>query len=111
MNVFDRALGKLDRARLAKVLSMMGSLRDGEVLAAARLAETLRSQSGNTWYELLGANPHRDDWHDLIIRCLDHPDLLTGWEIDYLHSLRGFTDPSTKQRAILNRIWGKVRVG
>jgi hypothetical protein len=46
-SVFDRAhlAGALDRARLARVLGMMGSLHDGEVLAAARLAETLRSQS------------------------------------------------------------------
>jgi hypothetical protein len=98
----------LDRRRLARVLGMLGSLHDGEVLAAARTAETLRSQSDNTWYELLGAEPGHDP-HDLIIRCLDHPELLTDWEIQFLHSLRGFMDPSTKQIAILGRIWAKVR--
>jgi hypothetical protein len=86
---------------------MLGSLHDGEVLAAARTAETLRSQSGNTWYELLGAEPGRDP-HDTILRCLDHPELLTDWELEFLLSLRGFSVPSPKQLAILERIAAKV---
>jgi hypothetical protein len=97
----------LDRRKLARVLGMMGSLHDGEVLAAARLAETLRSQSGCMWHELLSANP-ADDPHDQIVRCLGHPELLTDWEIEFLHSLRGFAEVSPKQQAILDRIAAKV---
>jgi hypothetical protein len=52
---------------------------------------------------MIGAHPS-DDPHGQIIRCLDHPELLTDWEIDFLHSLRGFTEPTPKQRAILERI-------
>jgi hypothetical protein len=102
------AKAAVDRQRLARVLGMLGSTHDGEVLAAARLAEQLRARAGVTWTELLGAHPS-DDPHGQIIRCLDHPELLTDWEIDFLHILRGFTEPTPKQRAILERIALKVR--
>jgi hypothetical protein len=39
---------------LAKVLGMMGSAHDGEVLSAALKAEDARKKSGKTWQELLG---------------------------------------------------------
>jgi hypothetical protein len=97
----------LDRARLARVLGMLGSRHDGEVLSAARLAEVQRARAGVSWAELLGAN--LADPHDLIIRCLDHPELLTDWEVKFLLSLRGFAEPSPRQLAILERIAAKVR--
>lgn len=48
---------KLDRRRLVKVLGMLGSRHDGEVLAAARLAQYMIGQAKVTWAELLGVNP------------------------------------------------------
>ena len=48
---------KLDRVRLVKVLGMLGSRHDGEVLSAARLAQYMLSQSETTWAELLGVKP------------------------------------------------------
>lgn len=68
----------------------------------------LRSQSGNTWYELLGAEPGHDP-HETIIRCLEHPELLTDWEIQFLHCLRGFSAPSRRQQAVVDGIWAKVK--
>jgi len=97
----------LDRGRLARVLGLLGSAHDGEVLAAARAAEQLRSLANATWGELLGAEP-ADEAHDLIISCLDEADLLTPWEIEFLRSLRGFSDPTDKQLAVLQRIALKV---
>jgi hypothetical protein len=48
---------KLDRRRLVKVLGMLGSRHDGEVLAAARLAQHMLGQSKTSWGELLGVKP------------------------------------------------------
>jgi hypothetical protein len=42
-----------DRARLVKVLGMLGSDRDGEVLNAARHAEQLRRKLNASWDELI----------------------------------------------------------
>src|SRR5436853_169114 len=43
----------IDRERLAKLLGMLGSCYDGEVVAAARQAERLRADAGLTWPEIL----------------------------------------------------------
>jgi hypothetical protein len=48
---------KLDRRRLVKVLGMLGSRHDGEVLSAARLAQAMLSQSKTSWGDLLGVKP------------------------------------------------------
>jgi DNA-binding PadR family transcriptional regulator len=40
--------------QLAKLLGMMGSDHDGEVLSAALKVEDARKKSGKTWQELLG---------------------------------------------------------
>lgn len=48
---------KLDRRRLVKVLGMLGSRHDGEVLAAARLAQYMLGQAKTTWAELLDVKP------------------------------------------------------
>ena len=42
------------KERLAAILGMLGSAHEGEVLAAARAAETERKRLGATWQELLG---------------------------------------------------------
>jgi hypothetical protein len=115
MNVFDGARSVLDRARLAKVLSMMGSLHDGEVLSAEKTAEALRSQSGNTWAELLGADPAPPQDNSprstraTILAGIERTDLLSR-ELEFLFSLRGFVAPTAKQRAVLERIATKCDV-
>lgn len=48
---------KLDRPRLVKVLGMLGSRHDGEVLAAARLAQYMLGQAKLSWAELLNVKP------------------------------------------------------
>jgi hypothetical protein len=42
-----------DRGKLAKILAMLSSTHDGEVLAAARRAERLRKQMDMSWEGLL----------------------------------------------------------
>ena len=39
---------------LAKILGMLGSNQDGEVLSAARAAEEMRQRANLTWEDLLG---------------------------------------------------------
>jgi hypothetical protein len=51
------AAAKLDRRRLVKVLGMLGSHHDGEVLAAARLAQYMLCQAKMSWAELLDVKP------------------------------------------------------
>ena len=45
----------LNRQQLAKILELMGSVHDGEALAAARRAHMLVKNSGVSWDTLLGA--------------------------------------------------------
>jgi hypothetical protein len=45
----------LNRQQLAKILELMGSVHDGEALAAARRANLLVKNSGVSWETLLGA--------------------------------------------------------
>src|SRR5690348_7385544 len=45
---------KIDRVRLAKVLGLLGSRHDGEVLQAARTAQLMIGQAKVTWSDLLG---------------------------------------------------------
>jgi hypothetical protein len=53
----------LDRDKLAKMLGMLGSRHNGEVVAAGRSAHTLLKDAGTTWTDVLtppdGANPFR----------------------------------------------------
>jgi len=48
---------RLDRVRLVKVLGMLGSQHDGEVLAAARLAQYMLGQAKMSWADLLNVKP------------------------------------------------------
>lgn len=41
----------IDRAKLAKVLGLLSSNHDGEVLAAARMAQRIIQSAGTTWEE------------------------------------------------------------
>jgi len=46
-------MSALDRDKLAKVLAMLGSRHDGEVVAAGRSAHSLLKDAGVTWTEVL----------------------------------------------------------
>jgi len=43
----------MDRERLARVLGMLGSSHDGEVLNAARLAVRIVKESGSIWEQVI----------------------------------------------------------
>jgi hypothetical protein len=90
----------LDLERLAKLLGMLGSTFDGEVVTAARQAEALRRKFGLTWGEILAPNipviapvarrrPIRRpaSIEDRIEICIENIDLLTPWEKGFLRSI------------------------
>ena len=52
----------IDAARLTRLLGMLGSEHDGEVLNAARLAHRLINQSGSTWAEVIGGSGYSKDF-------------------------------------------------
>jgi hypothetical protein len=107
----------LDRERLSKLLGMLGSSHDGEVVAAARQAERLRAEAGLTWGEIvvprLPPPPQRQNVGTLaaaVAFVLDHADALTEWECDFARSIRRLRyPPSPKQIEVLERLVDKVR--
>ncbi len=56
----DRTGKPLDRARLRKLLGMLGSDHDGEALNAARLVDELMQASGSSWETLIPDEASRD---------------------------------------------------
>src|SRR5947207_6671053 len=107
----------LDRDRLAKLLGMMGSAHDGEVVAAARQAERLRADAGLTWPEILVPRlpppPQRQNVGTVaaaIDFVLEHEVVLTDWERGFVRDLRRFKYPlSPRQLEVLERLVEKVR--
>ncbi len=107
----------LDRERLAKLLGMMGSAHDGEVVAAARQAERLRAEAGLTWVDIviprLPALPHRQNVRtvaDAIDFVIEHQVVLTDWERGFVRNLRRLKYPlSPRQLEVLERLVEKVR--
>jgi hypothetical protein len=99
-------MSALDRDRLAKLLGMLGSDHDGEVVNAARAADRLVRRSGLRWPDIaMPAQPPRGP----IEFCLSCPTVLTAWERAFLHSLRSQNyRPTPKQIGVLERIVEKV---
>ena len=111
--------------RLVKVLGMLGSAHDGEVVAAARQAGKILQQHGHTWSDLPhlatpppipesirprpAPPPTSGDWHDAAAACLRRADLLTEWERDFVGTLTGRRKLTAKQAAVLAKIVDRVR--
>jgi len=76
---------KFDRERLVKLLGMLGSDHDGEVLNAARHIEAMVRTSGSDWDKLLSPAPKRSsDRTDL--KKLD--ELLAATQVSDILKLR-----------------------
>jgi hypothetical protein len=107
-------MGTLDRIRLAKLLGMLGSSHDGEVVNAGRAADRLVREAGLRWPDVtqptLPPAPYGADIvDDPIGFCLEQSEQLTDWEWQFLHSLQRQSYPPTrKQATVVARIVGKV---
>jgi hypothetical protein len=119
MSAEDRSMtaGRLDRERLAKLLGLLGSDYDGEVVAAARQAERLRREAQATWFDILAPAlppPRRereiDSVADAVEFALENAGVLNDWERRFVRSISRQLRPlSEKQRAALARIIDKCR--
>jgi hypothetical protein len=107
----------LDRELLAKVLGPLGSDHDGEVVAAGRTADRMVRDAGLTWPDVVQPRlptppPDPVPFGDVgeIKFCLRRWHALSGWERDFLVSIRDQRRPlSTRQRNTLARIVDKLR--
>jgi hypothetical protein len=106
-----------DAERLAKVLGLLGSSHDGEVVAAARQAERIRSSLGLMWQDIVGStavNPERDQrsspsWQDDVKFCRENSGCLNEWEQEFIASIMSRWSLSKKQHAVLDRLVAKCR--
>lgn len=107
-------LSSADRSMLAKVLGMLGSSHDGEVVNAARKAHDLLKAKGATWPAVLGLDdvqpPSPEPGHVALARDLlgKGKRIITAWERDFLIGVMGFKNPKPRQVAILDAIAAKV---
>jgi hypothetical protein len=105
----------LNREKLARVLGLLGSSFEGEVVTAARQAERLRRDAGLTWNDiLLPAALDPDDIgnaDDAIDFCVAYKAVLTEWERKFIESLaeRHWSTLTEKQMAVLVRLVAKCR--
>lgn len=92
--------------RLAKLCGMFGSDHVGERAAAAAKADKLVRAKGLTWFQVLRTEP---SFRDQIKFALEHDDLLSAWEREFLTSIRRQRKLTEKQLAVLEDICAKVR--
>lgn len=101
------ALSAPDRAKLAKVLPLLGSDKQGERDAAALAAHRILLKAGMSWGDVLAAKPpeHREPligtWRQTCIELAKQPGSLRPWERGFVTDLPKFQRLSTKQRYVL----------
>jgi hypothetical protein len=101
--------------KLAKILGLLGSAHDGEILAAGRRAHMLIANSGWTWPELLGAPSAVEDCRaarQMAEACLESKSLFEDYEAKFLTNilpqLRRGRRLSEKQLSWLCRLHERV---
>jgi hypothetical protein len=111
----NTALTPADRARLARLLGMIGSAHDNEALNAARLANRLVRDRRMQWADVLNVPTATDplaDWRAAAAACVrSPPGILTTWERDFARSLVSFPRCTDKQLGVLRRLFDKVMLG
>jgi hypothetical protein len=106
----------MDTERLAKLLLMLSSERDGEVVSAARaIGRSLRG-AGTDWHgfaaRLSGHSHNRStsNWQAMQRYCLRHPALLRSRELQFVTGLNDWRGELTeKQFAWLSAIYSRLR--
>ena len=102
------------RAKLAKLLALLGSDHAGERDAAGLAAHRLVVGAGLTWRKVLEPPPiakplpELGTWRETVAQCLAKPGSLRAWEVEFLRDLRGFRRLSVKQRYVLKEIADRV---
>jgi hypothetical protein len=115
---------------LAKVLGMLGSDHDGEVIAAGRRAQMLLRSAGLTWFQVLGQPAPAEEpppWEDppfdrdearrMVKTCLevnaaDNGERYEEYELKFLKDIRSQLRRgrklSEKQMAWLERLYDRL---
>lgn len=120
------ALSSHDRSRLAKLLGMLGSNFDGEVVNAARAADRLIKNAGETWESVIihtttiavsyqphtrqreyRAPPAPEHWEE-VKKYQAYTTVLNAWEAKFLESIGLRHSLSEKQQKVLARIRAKI---
>ena len=97
-------------ARLIKVCALFASDKAGERASAAAMADRLVKKLGLSWRQILRTNVEPSA-EELIEVALTGRDVLTAWESNFLHGIRGREFLSEKQRSTLHSIVAKVSAG
>jgi hypothetical protein len=93
---------------LAKLLAMMGSSHDGEVLNAARLAHEFIRRFGLQWRDVLVDPP--GEWQAMAHTCRRHAHLLNDRERDFLNNIaRLRRQPTDRQLEWLTDIYERLQ--
>jgi hypothetical protein len=101
-----------DRAKLGKLLGLLGSDHAGERDAAGLAAHRLLQSRGLTWPAVLTPprtrEPLQATWRQTCAACLERRGSLRPCEIGFLTDLQNFRRVSSKQRYILQEIANRV---
>jgi hypothetical protein len=99
--------------RLAKLLGMIGSHHDGEVLAAARKADQCIRQLGLTWGDVIRVptdGSSSGDWQHMARACRAQAHRLSAREFDFINNIAmARLEPSEKQLRWLHDIASRLR--
>jgi hypothetical protein len=116
--------------KLAKLVRLLSSDKDGEVLAAALAIKRTLAAEGSDIHALADAlcrpqpqqkeeprrppppPPREEDWHGMSCECQAHGERLSQREQDFVDDMvrwTAFGEPSEKQQAWLLSIYRRVR--
>jgi hypothetical protein len=108
------ALSAPDRAKLAKVLPLLSSDKQGERDAAALAAHRRLTRAGLSWSEILGGKtseprePLLGTWRATRAELQKRTGALRPWERGFVADLPRFQRLSVKQRYCLKEIANRV---
>jgi hypothetical protein len=116
MTPMNAQISIVERARLAKLLALLGSDHAGERDAAGLAAHRLVQASGAGWSDVVCIPQDRapvdhvgSDWRAVARAVSRHPRFLNRWEWQFIESLERFTKLSAKQQKALQTIVLRLR--
>ena len=101
--------------RLGKLVVLLGSDRDGEVIGAARAIDRVLKSSGRDWHDLAATlsvptSIPSADWRGEARFCAGNAQRLSERELDFLATLARYrSSPSGKQLSWLQSIADRLR--
>ena len=106
--------------RLGRIIAMLGSDKDGEVLAAVAALKRTLNASGGDLHDLVALLEGKVRvvysksstpllWRDKVAACLKEWNFLNEWEKDFIQklSMQRYI-PTEKQAAVLNKLYNSL---